>query len=155
VNDQRCVNPLTSPYNCGGCGNNCAAVGRACCGGFCADLASSAAHCGNCETACATGQACCGGACKDVLSDRANCGGCGTACVGGEECCNGLCVDPSSYQTSPINCGDCGHACDLTLERCVGGKCKKKPPCRGHRCDGDCRCPGGAACVNSVCQRPR
>ncbi|MFO0679487.1 MAG: hypothetical protein U0169_23375 [Polyangiaceae bacterium] len=89
--------------------------GFKCCGGFCADVANDANHCGTCDVACSNGRVCeqgtcgCGGldpfcssVCVDYFSDSENCGRCGHSCFGGE-CIGGACqpVVLASEQDSP------------------------------------------------------
>jgi hypothetical protein len=111
------------------------------CGGDCARLATSDAHCGACGNACGAGRGCamgvcvtrwaCAGAagssdvCADLQNDRAHCGACGTACAAGQVCVAGACAlsCPSSQtncggscrdlQTDPAHCGMCGTGCAL------------------------------------------
>ncbi len=127
-----------------GCG-----VGLTACGASCVDLNTSAAHCGNCETACSSGQVCDGGECKagcsaplmecsgecvDMTSNAENCGSCGTACAAGQFCsasncasecsvgltpCGQSCVD---LQTSILDCGMCGSSCS-SGQTCTNGQC--------------------------------
>jgi hypothetical protein len=67
-----CIDPLTNPSNCGGCG---VSVGR---GNVCVA--------GKVRTGCPEGQSFCGGRCIDVSSDPSNCGGCGNATTGANIC---------------------------------------------------------------------
>ena len=46
-----CSDLLHDP-NCGACGNNCNALGKTCCGGHCADLATDVYNCGSCGRVC-------------------------------------------------------------------------------------------------------
>lgn len=90
-----CVDRLTDPANCGGCGNTCA----------------STAQCvqGTCVTNCAeVGLAACSGVCIDTQTDVHNCGACGSDCGKGFVCTAGQCVSTC----------DC-----LVTQRCEAGQC--------------------------------
>lgn len=137
------------------------------CGGACVDLASSAAHCGDCATECSTDEVCtagactlacgsdrtaCDGACVSTASDPVNCGACGHACATDEVCntgtcalecsgglvaCGASCVDLS---TDRDHCGDCTTACtapDHAQPVCARSECAWE--CQGgfDDCDGD------------------
>ena len=73
-----CINIMTSPSNCGACGNVCP-EGESCCDGVCTDTGYDRDNCGACGHDCIS-QICCGGVCKDFLSDDRNCGSCGNHC---------------------------------------------------------------------------
>jgi hypothetical protein len=79
---------MTSPTNCGACGNSCAS-GEECCGGRCTNIQTDKNNCGGCGSACTNGgqPSCCSGVCTDLLSNG-NCGQCGKACglLGGVAC---------------------------------------------------------------------
>jgi len=70
-----CVDLLTDPVNCGGCGVVCPA-GTSC-------------ENGQCE--CPGTNELCDGVCLDVLTDRLNCGGCGVMCTYDSQCVVGEC----------------------------------------------------------------
>jgi hypothetical protein len=76
------------------------------CGDQCVDLASDAANCGACGTACPAGQMCRNGVC----------GGCSRPA----EMCNGRCVETMN---DPLNCGACGMVCPPS-QTCRGGSCR-------------------------------
>ena len=127
-----CVDVLSDPYNCGGCGGvcglgwscinavclgeappagvslvDCAAQGLIDCGGFCTDLSVDSANCGACGNSCALGGYCTGGVCA------------GLVCFGDLiDCGTGYCVDLNS---SPFHCGGCGNFCGV--DDCVNGEC--------------------------------
>lgn len=111
----------------------------------CIDLQTNPAHCGSCDTACASTMQCmdgqcvcsdglgaCGELCLDLQDDLANCGACGQACGGGESCTEGVCTCPAENQCGAgcidvngndfQNCGACGHAC-AAGELCAEGVC--------------------------------
>src|SRR5262249_20153362 len=69
-----CVDYLTDPLNCGGCGVACAP------GQFC--------DTGVCRSSCPPGQTLCGADCVDLTSDPLNCGACGRACGTNQICAN-------------------------------------------------------------------
>ena len=160
-----CVDTLTDPTNCGGCGGvcgpgwscvsgvclgeappdgvsliDCAAQGQTDCGGFCTDLAADSANCGACGNSCALGGFCQGGACQGIV------------CLGGQTDCGGYCAD---LLNDPANCGACHNFCDSGT--CSGGSCA--PICFGggsvctddsECCSGDCGLDeifGGGICV--------
>jgi hypothetical protein len=152
-----CVDLNADAYNCGACGNRCAAgeycsagacasicgARRSFCDGTCVDTQGDAYNCGACGNRCAAGQYCadgacaqvcgtrqtyCDGACVDTLGDSYNCGGCGSRCAGGEYCV----------------AGECSRICPLPLEPC-GGRCVD-PSSDADHC-GSC----GATCLSGVC----
>lgn len=61
------------------------------CGKLCVDSLSDPQHCGGCGKACGSGQACCGGTCASLRNDWHNCGSCGHTCPNQESCIEGLC----------------------------------------------------------------
>lgn len=69
----------------------------------CADPRTDLAHCGACETACASSDTCSAGAC---------------ACGANSLVCGGACID---QETDANNCGACGRSCNGGM--CVGGDC--------------------------------
>jgi hypothetical protein len=77
--DSTCVDPMTDPANCGGCGQPCAAPTSACVGGACT---------------CPDSEQLCDGGCVDVTSDFESCGQCGLECVanGTQQCAGSQCV---------------------------------------------------------------
>lgn len=157
----RCVDPLSDPSSCGGCGNVCAA-GTTCCGGACADTLTSADHCGGCGRSCGTGS-CAAGACvcpngpaehcaadpwpwcRDLSRDAAHCGDCATACgqLAFEACSGGACgcFDPGHATT----CAAQGTCTDLAVDPQNCGTC-------GLSCTspGKTRCAGGACACSSA-----
>ena len=78
--DGSCVELMSDPDNCGGCGNQCPPTAG------CID--------GQCEAPCQDGGgSLCGATCVDLSSDQNNCGMCGNACVGLQLCVGGSCED--------------------------------------------------------------
>lgn len=111
------------------------------CSGTCADLTTSADHCGTCAHPCGAGMTCtggmcvcatgmnCDGGCIDPQSDPQNCGACGIPCVSPGQCIRAACVCPAGFRACDggcadenNNCGACGHAC--LNGTCVGGLCR-------------------------------
>ncbi|MFH2007179.1 MAG: hypothetical protein ABI333_11380 [bacterium] len=72
---QGCVDPMTDPQNCGGCGVQCP-PGTTC-------------EAGSCE--CPGTNELCEGRCVDVVTDRTNCGDCGVLCTFDSQCSLGVC----------------------------------------------------------------
>jgi hypothetical protein len=137
------------------------------CGEECVDLATNAAQCGACGTACAAGETCaagacqiecplgqtpCEGVCQSLATDINNCGACGNGCPLGLSCvegscallclpgrtnCGGRCVDAMA---SNDHCGGCERPC-ATGTRCMAGACRGDPcgpaDTAAGRCDGD------------------
>lgn len=81
-----CVDPMTDPTNCGGCGIVC---GGECIGGLC-----GAFECGS-------GNIVCGGFCANPSVDPNNCGGCGIVCGDGLTCFEGVCDCPGGQCGEP------------------------------------------------------
>lgn len=121
------------------------------CGTECADLASSADHCGACDQACAAGTVCSAGECTQ------------DGCAAGETPCNQDCAD---LETSTAHCGACDASCPLG-QICVAGDCVcpgQSTPCAGTCVDtgtdprhcGRCglACESGQACEQGLCTCP-
>ena len=141
--DGTCVDNMTNPSHCGGCGVRCkfgdvcqngrcmlfCQNGLAACGDppVCIDLSRDAQHCGDCMTACPQGFTC-------------SKGKCGLACQQGLTDCDGTC---SNLQTDPAHCGDCGTACKMGF-LCSAGSCALSCQQGLTRCD----LMGGPLCVN-------
>ncbi|MFO0609879.1 MAG: hypothetical protein U0324_42365, partial [Polyangiales bacterium] len=153
--NDRCVDTLSDPANCGGCGVVCA-PGTTCGMGRCV----ATPECGGGRPCLVPGQVCCGDVCRDVVSDPTNCGACGVSCgpdqrcvmgrcLGGgcpmgcgpgQACCGSACVDTIN---DPANCGACGNACPAGT-RCVAGAC-------AGGCGGAGPCPAGSTCCGDRC----
>ncbi len=122
-----CVDYLTDPNNCGGCGVACG-TGQIC-------------DTGTCVSTCPLGQTLCGAECVDLTSDPLNCGGCGIACGTNQICTNSTCVTCKSptqtacnnvcvnIHTDPANCGACGVNCSLLCPSTGQGTCSQGNSC--------------------------
>jgi hypothetical protein len=113
--DDACVDLLSDPSNCGGCGATCTSPEHG--AGVC--LA------GECNFACTKPYSACGNVCVDFSSDPDNCGGCAHDCAtpSGDRgsCAGGKCEIPcdaplmlcenecADTRSDPENCGACGH----------------------------------------------
>ena len=134
--------------NCGACGNNCHALVKTCCGGYCADLATDFYNCESCGAVCAAPRlnetvACvsgtcvyhcvagairCNGTCTFLGSDPNNCGACGNVCGGSTPyCSNWICTETycngADLNWDGNNCGGCGIQC-MQLDHCSWGNCE-------------------------------
>lgn len=94
----QCVNTLTDPANCGGCGQSCGVTGTAC-------------KSGNCV--CTSPKVVCNNQCVDITSDASNCGFCGHTCQG-NPCTAGLCQASNIAQVTVSNERISGIAVDST-----------------------------------------
>lgn len=147
-----CEADLRERENCGGCGNTCdpgqeckkeptsglfmcmCPAGKTFCAGLfadtgtCVDIASDAANCGACGSACSSIEStarfgatafgvCQSGTCKmDCFAGRADCNG-----NEGDGC-------EVNSDSDPRNCGGCGRVCDAVAgQACVGGRCMVEP----------------------------
>jgi Stigma-specific protein, Stig1 len=122
-----CVDYLTDPNNCGGCGVQCA-VGQLCDNGVC-------------RSTCAPGQTQCGTVCVDLTSDPLNCGACNHACGTNQICTGSACVTCKSptqtacdnqcvnIHTDPSNCGACGVDCNALCPSTGQGACSQGNSC--------------------------
>jgi hypothetical protein len=150
-----CADLGFDPYNCGACGNVCAAPGP---------YEQGACIDGRCEYACVEGAVECAGGCTFLEWDPSNCGACGNLCPesapycnGGacSECspgltlCGGNCVD---LFVDPGNCGACGNVCDESTPYCSQGACTGCPSGTAL-CDGQC-CQEGEVCSGGLCCNP-
>ena len=144
---------LTSPTDCGGCGNVCAFANAAgqCQAGVCA-LGACNTGFGNCDLTPANG-------CETPLDTIASCGACGAQCTnahGSTACALGACSpscapgfascdgDPNdgceTATTTLSDCGGCGVTCDFAnaSESCASGTCAFLACDAGFAsCDGD------------------
>lgn len=117
--------------------------------GFCANLLTDDANCGECGVSCVPGASCQEGSCVceaprqlcpsgeddvcvDPSLDREHCGGCGIACAEDASCDGGLCCGAGEANCTgescnnllrdPNHCGACGRRCGAG-QPCVGGVC--------------------------------
>lgn len=74
----RCVNSLSDPAHCGGCGLSCPA--------------DKLCQAGACVSSCTQPYSACGAACVVLYQDDQNCGACGKACSGSQHCDNASCL---------------------------------------------------------------
>ena len=147
-----CETPLSSPTNCGACGNACTGTDTVCAAG------SSGSY--SCEAVCMGGATVhlCSMSCVDTATDPLNCNGCGMTCpmrphaapiCEDSSCdiscnmnfgnCNGSQSDgcERSLLTDVDYCGNCMTACptrDNATRTCISGTC-------GYSCGmgyGDC-----------------
>ena len=79
------------------------------CRGVCTNVVFDRFNCGRCGNVCAAGEGCCGGRCVS-LNTTENCGGCSVGCHKAEICVNGTCQCPQAGQTLCANeCCPEGH----------------------------------------------
>jgi hypothetical protein len=119
----QCIDPVSDPLNCGGCGQICPA-GQGCTSGVC----------------CPAGLTNCSGSCVDLQRSLANCGACGQVCTSGQVCSNAECGAtclPSEELCLPLD----GGASYCALVSTDNGNC------------GGCGvvCPGGQVCSSGQC----
>jgi hypothetical protein len=144
-----CVNTMSDPHNCGGCGIACTSS-QVCTNGACA--ASSG---------CIPPTTLCGSACVNTTNNNLNCGACGSVCQGlpppsnpcqvlaGTAFCSGsVCNNSTSYVNQPAGtaCGS-GLVCDgngTCGTACVGGG-------SGAACVVDADCCSPRTCRSNVC----
>lgn len=119
-----CVNLLTDPANCGGCGNTCA-QNESCVQGDCV-----------CQGA---NRLLCSGVCIDLATNANNCGACGFVCESGE-CVNGACTCAGGQSQCLSGC-----AC---ADRIGGGKVCFKGGNDGTNCNSDSDCPFRSLCFS-------
>ena len=120
------------------------------CGKKCANLQTSAKHCGGCDQPCAVNEACDSGVCRHTCESAGECppdGQCGIA-----SCPNGLC----EYAPN----GTIGTACQSGAEpgiaQCNGTEivCEtfcSNPANAGAVCDNGNACVTGTVCIDGVC----
>lgn len=146
--DGKCYDLNISSAHCGDCNTKCAS-GYNCCKGECRDVNNDNKNCGKCNNICKTGQACCGGTCVNLNSNANHCGGCGKNCSSNEICCGGKCL-PSNAK----NCGICGNVCPAGKSCCgVGPQAACVDTQNNHDNCGRCgnQCPADANCANDTC----
>lgn len=127
------VNPET-------CAEDCAALGKECCGTQCFDLDTDQRHCGDCDTACVGDSICEDGSCRPK-QDPCDCPA-GQSCNAANVCvcdsgtlCGSSCVD---IATDKKNCGGCGNECPTGMQ-CRNSACA---------CADASLTKCGASCVN-------
>ncbi|MFO0759467.1 MAG: LamG-like jellyroll fold domain-containing protein [Byssovorax sp.] len=136
-----CESDLSSPANCGGCGNMCPSPAHgvaACAGGSCAigacDLGFS-----DCDGAAANG-------CETSLTTLTDCGACGVACAlpGATSTCAGGTCKVASCNAGTFDCdGNAANGCEA-LPCADGSHCASGAGCKSGVClGGVC---AGAAC---------
>ncbi len=171
-----CMDLMTSPWDCGACGNACGAgmdcvagscrcpTGQTLCADACIDTLVDPVHCGGCGSACPAGANCgagtcvcppgetaCGPACVDTSSDAANCGTCGHRCPFGVACSGGTCLCPAGTTECPATPGDGPLCADLASDERNCGACGNACP-RGLTCTGGiCGCPSGTTFCDGWC----
>ena len=120
-----CVDPLSDPNNCGGCGVVCAA-GKVCQGA-------------TCVSACSPSYTSCGGACVQLDVNDQHCGSCDSSCSGDQHCGNSACFtcpanttacysqsgywSCADFSQDNLNCGRCGNRCS-NGQTCSSGVCR-------------------------------
>jgi hypothetical protein len=166
-----CVNILSNPEHCGGCGDSCSG-GLVCsagdcalecdpglenCDGACVDLDTDRDHCSACHVPCGLSYVCRGGACR-CLEEEVECGG---RCITPNAC--GGCAELSFAPSAP--CGMCGrYECDPSGEAVV---CQGEGVCAPGEVGAACSCGGGLTgthvcledcrwgeCQNCLCPNP-
>src|SRR5262249_28566398 len=105
-----CIDTVSDPLNCGGCGITC--TGNLACSG------------GLCSATCLPGLSICGNSCVDKSTDNKNCGTCGHTCGAGEGCAGGNCVTAVVVPT-PASCQGSGPPIEVPVP---GGQ----PVCGGN-----------------------
>jgi hypothetical protein len=167
-----CETDITTPRNCGACGNACSAPNGvpACVAGACAVGACNAGF-ADCDGNPANG-------CETSLTTAADCGACGVPCAlanAASSCASGACAltacnagyfdcdgNPSNG-CEPLPCGNgqrCGTGADCASGVCVGGTCSA-PTCtdgveNGTETGVDCgggscpRCAPGQGCATAA-----
>lgn len=158
--DSGCETALSSPMNCGACGNECSGSDTVCAAGMSGTY--------SCEAVCSGGASVhlCGMSCVDTDSDPLNCNMCGTACPARPQaapiCASGACDISCDMNYGDCNmmqsdgceralltdvdyCGNCMTSCptpDNAMRTCVSGAC-------GYSCEsgyGDCNMLGVDGC---------
>ena len=134
-----CVDPLTNPLHCGGCGHACP-TGQLCSGGVCV-------------TSCSPPLVACSGSCVDTQTNADHCGRCGNACPGAVNadgaCEGGVCVTRCRPGWADVDgLPGCEYACDYgtSSESCNGAD----DDCDGETDEGfPCAIGAGVSCTTS------
>jgi hypothetical protein len=142
-----CETDLTLPTSCGLCSVVCTGTPTPVCTST------------GCAASCPPGQTNCGGSCADLTSSAVHCGGCNSACTSGVRrgesvCSNGACVEAFScdpgytFCAAAYNCFDtsrdptaCGPSCTYctsgvspnTVTTCAAGVCTYEVRCQQLR----------------------
>lgn len=146
-----CVDTVSDPTNCGGCGNTCDTSTSTCTGGSCVERCAGV-NCTGLDTYCTVGV--CNPATGTCSAEVANeNGACTTGGSAAGTCTTGTCV------ANPVTCSECWHeengqcVLDAPVNNCaccftnVGGVCVPDPPV-DHDGDG-CIC--GYYNVGGIC----
>jgi hypothetical protein len=124
-----CVDTLTDPLNCNGCGMACTGGDTMCCNGKCANPSTSTQHCGMCGNACSTLNAtptCSAGVCNWTCTGNfVHCGtgntGCETASDTVSNCggCGNVCMPTNASTNMCMSAMTCSYMCQMGFLDCL------------------------------------